>query len=122
MTDKDIVKAAECCLKTQTKDDCSKIGCPSYYENGGCHLYDTVDDDYYALFEWFTTELLNIANRQKAEIERLNDLLDDCKADTIQEFIKRFEKKIKDVKFTIGQTWEIQSAIKEVVKEMVGEK
>lgn len=71
MTDNDIIKAAECCLQTKTKDDCSKIGCPSCYENGGCHLYDTVDDDYYALFYWFTAELLKIANHQKAEIERL---------------------------------------------------
>ena len=42
-------------------------------------------------------------------------------SEPVQEFIKRFEKKIKDVKFTIGQTWEIQSALKEVEKEMVGE-
>ena len=74
MTDNEIIKAAECCLRTKTKDDCSKIGCPSYYENG-CHLYDMVDDDYYALFYKFTEELLDIANRQKAEIERLKDKL-----------------------------------------------
>ena len=40
--------------------------------------------------------------------------------DVVKEFIKRFEKKIKDVKFTIGQTWEIQSALKAVEKEMAG--
>ena len=40
--------------------------------------------------------------------------------DVVKEFIKRFEKKIKEVKFTIGQTWEIQSALKEVEKEMAG--
>lgn len=40
--------------------------------------------------------------------------------DMVKEFIKQFEKKIKDVKFTIGQTWEIKSALKEVKKEMAG--
>lgn len=53
-----------------------------------------------------------------AEIQKR---LDEVPAmDGVKEFIKRFEKKIKDVKFTIGQTREIQSALKAVEKEMAG--
>ena len=102
MIDNDIIKALECC---HINKNCK--GCPQKGKND--------------CLRTASIEAIGLINRQNAEIERLNDLLDDCKADTIQEFIKRFEKKIKDVKFTIGQTWEIKSAIKEVVKGMVGE-
>lgn len=43
------------------------------------------------------------------------------KSEAIKEFVKKFEKKIKDVKFTLGQTWEIQNALKDTLKEMVGD-
>ena len=45
----------------------------------------------------------------------------DCsneRAYAIEKFVKKFEKKIRDVKFTIGQTWEIQYALKQTLKEM----
>ena len=32
------------------------------------------------------------------------------------------EKNIKDVEVTLGQTWEIQNALKKTLKEMVGDK
>jgi hypothetical protein len=44
-----------------------------------------------------------------------------AKSEAIKEFVKKFEKKIKDVKFTLGQTWEIQNALKDTLKEMVGD-
>ena len=111
MTDNDIIKALECCLtlSVQVCPECT------YYRKEHCSstlIQDTID----------------LINRQKADIERLKYNLKavlDERADysePVQEFIKRFEKKIKDVKFTIGQTWEIQSALKEVEKEMVGER
>ena len=40
--------------------------------------------------------------------------------DGAKEFAKRFEKEIKDVKFTLGQTWAIQYALKQILKEMKG--
>ena len=112
MTDNDIIKALECCYSLNLQK--CKTKCP---------LRDKP-----LCSEWLSKYALDLINRQKAEIEVKNKLLDiveekfeTIKADTIQEFIKRFEKKIKDVEFTIGQAWEIKSAIKEVVKEMVGE-
>jgi uncharacterized OsmC-like protein len=43
------------------------------------------------------------------------------KSEVVKEFVKKFEREIKDVKFTLGQTFEIQSALRDVLKEMVGE-
>ena len=90
---------------------------------------------------------LQITERQEAEIERLKaeieevneadretelqalkeskenakmfcEAINHAKSEAIKEFIKRFEKNIKDVKFTIGQTWEIQCAIKQTLKDL----
>ena len=60
---------------------------------------------------------IDLITRQKAEIERLQGEMANISAKTL----KRFEKNIKDVKVTLGQTWEIQNAIKETLKEMVGD-
>lgn len=91
MTDNEIIKSAECCLQTVTKEDCSKIGCPSYYKTGDCHscrLYDMSDEDSdYALFYQLITELLDIANRQKAEIERLSNCM--MSEEQVREAIKK---------------------------------
>ena len=61
-----------------------------------------------------------------AEIERLSDhfreVTKKIEADISAKTLKRFEKNIKDVKFTLGQTWEIQNALKKTLKEMAGEK
>ena len=112
MTDNKIIKALECCMYDDY-DYCKEC---LYRKNKPCQ-------------ENLIRDALNLINRQKAEIERQREyieLLDieheAIKISAIKKFIKRFEKKIKDVKFTIGQTWEIQSALKEVEKEMVGDK
>ena len=142
MTDNEIIKALECCRN----DECSQ--CP--LQDGVCSEKDVIKD------------ALDLINRQKAEIERLNKRVDgqkkamfeqqsytaelqaenkklshkcddcagctqwkcDCsniKSKAIKEFVKKFENEIKDVQFTLGQTWELQCALKNVVKEMVGE-
>ena len=63
--------------------------------------------------------------RQQAENERLNAEKDnliktygECMTEAIKEFAEKFEIKIKDVQFTLGQTWEIQNALKDTLKEM----
>ena len=58
MTDNEIIKALECC---KTGDDCK--GCP-YYANGR-----------YTCGEHFNEDVLDLINRQKAEIERLQNAL-----------------------------------------------
>ncbi len=149
MTDNEIIKGLECC---GAESDCEN--CP-YFKN-----------KHHTCGKSFNTDVLDLINRQKAEIEALqmdkkqlesdiiiannnyehiksiweNDyqklsqviakwkdkykrlvIQEDIKAKAVKEFVMRFEKKIRDVKFTLGQTWEIQSALKEVEKEMVGE-
>ena len=93
-----------------------------------CPFYGVKEDCEVELPE----EALNLINRQKAEIERLRAERDKehqytmhyarmcakAKSEAIKEFAERFEKKIKDVKFTIGQTWEIKCALKQTLKEM----
>ena len=57
--------------------------------------------------------LMRPPTKTKSEVE--------AEAEAVKEFAKRFEKNIKDVKFTLGQAWEIQNALKKTLKEMVGE-
>lgn len=89
MTDKDIIKALECC---KTWDDCK--GCP-YCVNG-----------LYTCGEHFDEDVLDLINRQKAEIERLEDLNKcyytscqqiaksnhEIKAEAVKEFADKFKK------------------------------
>ena len=81
-TQKEVIKALECCGFTE---DCS--GCP-FYTDMGCD-------------ENIHTNALDLINRQKAEIERLKetpisqDTIDGFKADVIKEFVERFKKKAK---------------------------
>ena len=132
MTDNDIKKALECCMKSTSRRDCEELHCPAH-EKRGCYFdYMTVEDYPVSLINGISIFLLDLINRQQAEIERLErELIEErtrrknavnsyheAKTEAIKEFIKRFEKNIKDVKFTIGQTWEIQCAIKQTLKDM----
>ena len=122
LTDEQIINALECC---------------KYNDNKTCR-YCCFRHDRYCR-EIMAGNALDLINRQKAEIERLVEtnkgLLKDlqtyhdiriediktAKFEAIKEFEKKFEKKIKDVQFTLGQTWEIQNALKDTSKEMLGE-
>ena len=55
---------------------------------------------------------------QKSLVEILKAEIKKAKSEAIKEFAKRFERNIKDLKATLGQTWEIQNALKETLKEM----
>ena len=93
MKDSDIIKALECCISFVSAEEVPCNECP-------LHNYD----------DCLTT------SRQLA-IDRLKT----AKSEAIKEYIKRFEKNIKNVQFTLGQTREIQSALKQTKEEMVGE-
>lgn len=122
MTDAEIIRAWEKALATGD----APIG-----EHRGCSVTTKL-----------AKETVDMLTRQKAEIERLTegckiqakyiDHLEQtekfvenekakAKSEARKEFVKKFEKKIKDVKFTLGQTWEIQCALKGVLEEMEGE-
>lgn len=50
-----------------------------------------------------------------------DDFKKNIKAEAYKECLKKFEKNIKDVKVTLGQTWEIQNALKKTLNELVGD-
>ena len=81
-------------------------------------LAEYVDSDYCSNTEVsLLKSTLNLINRQKAETERLRKETKDISIKTI----KRLENKIENVQLTMGQCWEIQCAIKDVLKEMTEE-
>ena len=119
MTDNEIIKALECC----NKDDCDN--CPNDF--GNC----------YANLAGYALDLIN---RQKAEIERLTNIVDDgaevchnchskyaekikhTKAEAVKELLEKFIKEYRhcdvDTEMNIGA---IFCTIKWIVKEMIGE-
>ena len=44
------------------------------------------------------------------------------KSEAYKEFSNRFEKKLKDVQFTIGQTWDIKCCLNETLSELTEQK
>lgn len=57
-------------------------------------------------------------NNAMAELERLQAENKNISVITL----KKFERNMKDVQVTFWQTWEIQNALKQTLKEMVGDK
>lgn len=109
MTDKEIIKALECCSNQKYISDCEKC---KYF------AFDCKD----TLIE----QALDLINRQQAEIERLKgwqDLLKAEKHSLIKaEAVKEFAERLKAVSHPYADTqmvFELQ--IDNLVKEMVGE-
>ena len=122
MTDNEIIKALECCL------DYSCLICPC--EKGASIL--CIDD----LHQY----ALDLINRQKAEIERLEEAIGQREADIEMftdigkmyselkaEAIKEFAERLKDETFKINYCGSVYNVVDiddivNLVKEMVGEK
>ena len=122
MTDNEVVKALECC----TDMECSK--CPMNYDD--CEERD---------FETLVKRAIPIFNRQKAEIERLEDILNAVdntigyfKAKTIKEFAERLKDEwlavilLKNKSDDYAEGYHdalcyVEDQIDKLVKEMVGE-
>lgn len=147
LTDNDIIKAFELCQSSSGMRPCYL--CP-VIDSGECVFGETymsdfiikkmldlcrrLQDEKTALINGQETLQKHIAE-QKAEIESLEksvkvnnagvihykSLYKTAKTEAYKECLKKFEKNIKNVKFTLGQTWEIQNALKKTLKEMVGE-
>ena len=76
MTDEQIIKALECCIT----NDCAK-----------CKAYDETNGEIVDCLHTICRNALDLINRQKAEIERLNKLLSGAK-DCIDEIEYAMEK------------------------------
>ena len=113
MTDNDIIKALECCSKAKTRADCEKLGCPACEEKGwGCVYYNRTDEeDEWACFAEIGKDLVDLINRQKAEIERWQEecgkqsvlwskhfesIFESAKEVVRAEAITEFEERLKD--------------------------
>ena len=72
LTDAEVIKALECCVRSTSGNDCEKLNCPAC-KDFGCHYMDSSDrdDSYEALVEGLGKDALDLINRQKAEIEKL---------------------------------------------------
>ena len=71
MTDKKIIKTAECCLQAETREDCYSLGFPCNSLNG-CVLFNRTDgnpelDVTYEIIK----ELLGVINRQQEQLEAI---------------------------------------------------
>lgn len=120
-TDEEIIKALECCLSTTTEKACIK--CP-FNKNNLC------DKDQWALERY----ALDLINRQKSAIERLNGstivnnimesqrIKREAKAEAYKEFAERIRECCASNDDLSADEWlSITTDIDCVLKEMVGE-
>ena len=127
MTDNEIIKALECCV------DCNCEECPCYKKVCGQKRCTEIDEE----------EILNLINRQKAEIESLSDNLivertrrenavsayHEAKTKAYKEFAKRLKtalsgkiviRGIHDEEETDLDSAEVWQVIDNLAKEMIG--
>lgn len=101
MSDEDIIKALECCKEAKLNQDCLDLECPFATEYG-CNID----------VEELRNAALDLINRQKAEIDRLQrdiasqkdliesmyigqkGLVDYAKSNAIKEFVERLKSKM----------------------------
>ena len=114
MTDSEIVKALECCVKSDSVIDCFE--CP-YYE-----VYSSRCVDY------LCKDALDLINKLEAENERLSritrTMVGEIKAEAYTEFAERLKEKTTAKYKTIDNDYlyEIDTNfINNLLKEMVGE-
>ena len=100
------------------------------YRNEASYFEDRIDDinrEHYDTICELRGEIKrlkkykNLYEDLKAENLETIKAINKCKAEAIKEFAKKFEKNIKDVNFTLGQTWDIQTALEKTSKEMTEE-
>lgn len=110
MTDNEIIRALECCVKATKHSECSECGCPALVE-GTC-LYEirsdfpAYDED---VFKEQMIDVLDVINRQKAEIDRLKNLnikLDEyivrARAEAIKEFAERLKAEMIKSRYSLN--------------------
>jgi hypothetical protein len=72
MTEAEIIKAMECCIKAEAWGDCKRLGCPALTKQG-CRFYLRTDDDYEnTIYIEILKDALDLLNRKNAENAKLN--------------------------------------------------
>ncbi|MBO7240213.1 MAG: hypothetical protein J6V23_07005 [Bacteroidaceae bacterium] len=127
MTDNEIIKALECCQKAKLNIDCVDLKCPFATEYG-CNIG----------IENLRNDALDLINRQKAEIERLqNERIESIReltrevydteiAEAKFEAIKEFAERLKSLQIGLEISGESLyyvpiDCIDNLVKEIIGE-
>lgn len=88
-TDEEVIKALECCAKAKCWGDCVDMSCPAATHKG-CRFYLRTDEDYEGVIQdEMLKDALDLIKRQKAEIERLNILVNGAKTKTVGKFVPR---------------------------------
>ena len=110
MTANEIIKAFRCCYLNE--DECEDCPC---FKDGYC----TDVGDVFNIVK----QILDLINRQKAEIERLLQKLQQPQADAIKEFAEKLKEEKYYGSDAIGYgTWAVEVAdIDNLVKEMTGD-
>ena len=145
MTDKEVIKALECCVRVRSLSDCLKSGCPAR-KREGCSYFLRTDDVFEGvIFVELIKDAINLINRQKAENERLTAERDAMHQDVIAaeeyawqcktakaEAYKEFAERLKDKHRRITDYDEAgfgaqififeERVIDNLLKEMVGDK
>lgn len=126
-TDNEIVKGLEVCqnISGETCDDCP-------YEESK-HLDEVMPNglnyDQMSCDMWLQMDSLDLINRQKAEIERLNKFalirnLDRCEAEIKSEAYREFAEVLKKKLYIADNNWHpvvCEEEIDEALKELVGD-
>ena len=74
MTDAEIIKALECCIHSASREDCEDLQCPAC-EKQGCYFNNISAEDYpEGLIEGMSVALIDLINRQQAEIKQLETI------------------------------------------------
>ena len=90
MTDAEIIKALECCLKAETGSDCEKLNCPAFTATGCIYLLASTGYDIDTMYHGLIASALDIINRQQAEIEKLQNRVI-CKVSFDGERLEKFK-------------------------------
>lgn len=118
MTDNEIIKALECCIKGKTYGDCVKMGCPASTRQGCYYCLSTDDDDENTIYIEILKDALDLINRQQQEIERLEiQVITYSK----KNYIKGIKDVVKRLKEKCGNTKLVNRILDDLAEEMIGE-
>ncbi len=112
ISDNEIIKVAECCICSQSKADCFRLGCPAATAGGeNCRIWElTEDDSDNAVLNQIIKELVTVINRKNADIEELKLTCDKERADRL--YLSHQNKAI------IAGQETLQKALAEKIKEV----
>jgi hypothetical protein len=75
-TDEEIIRALEICQKAKCWGDCKDMGCPAATKQG-CRFHLRTDEDYEGVIQdEMLKDALDLINRQKEEIAKLEAMID----------------------------------------------